>query len=60
MTELLLATRSRHKLQEIREILAPVPGLRVVDLVEAGVPETAEEDGLEPYDTFEENAESKA
>jgi XTP/dITP diphosphohydrolase len=60
VTELLLATRSRHKLDEIREILAPVPGLRVVDLTEAGVPESPDEEGLEPFDTFEENAESKA
>lgn len=58
--KLLVATRSEHKLREIRRILAPVPGIEVVDLVEAGVPPSAEEDALEPYETFEENARSKA
>ena len=58
--KLLVATRSRHKLAEIRSILATVPGLEVLDLVAAGVPEDPAEDALEPYDTFEENARSKA
>jgi XTP/dITP diphosphohydrolase len=31
-----------------------------VDLDEAGIPYSPEEEGLEPYDTFEENARSKA
>ena len=45
---------------EIRRILADVPGLEVLSLDDAGIPYTPEEDGLEPYDTFRENALSKA
>jgi XTP/dITP diphosphohydrolase len=57
---LLVATRSSGKMREIRRILGPVPGLTLLDLDEAGiVPDPAEAD-LEPYDTFEENALSKA
>lgn len=57
----LLATRSGHKLAEIREILAdaPVP-VELVGLDDLGLAPTPEEDGLEPWDTFEENALSKA
>jgi len=58
--KLLVATRSSHKVGEIREILADVPGLTLLDLDEAGVAESPAEDGLEPYETFEENALSKA
>ena len=57
---LLVATRSHHKLLEIRSLLAPVRDLRVLDLNEAGVPFDPEEEHLEPHDTFEENALSKA
>ena len=58
--DLVLATRSTHKLEEIREILSVVPDLRVLDLDEAGAPYDAAEEDLEPYETFEENAASKA
>lgn len=58
--ELLVATRSKGKLREIRRILADVPGLVVLDLDEAGVPYDTEEETLEPYETFDENALSKA
>ena len=58
--KLLVATRSTGKMPEIRRILADVPGLEVLSLDEAGIPYTAEEDGLEPYDTFRANALSKA
>lgn len=58
--KLLLATRSEHKLEEIREILADLPDLELVGLDEAGVTPSPEEDDLEPFDTFEANAESKA
>ena len=47
-------------MSEIRQILADVPDLELLGLHEAGVaPSTAEEE-LEPHDTFEENARSKA
>ena len=58
--DLVLATRSTHKMKEIRKILEVVPNLRVLDLTEAGVRYDVAEEDLEPYDTFEENAASKA
>ncbi len=56
---LLLATRSQGKLRELRPLFADA-GLAVVDLVEAGIPETPDEDELERFETFEENALAKA
>jgi len=58
--ELLVATRSAGKIREIRRILGEVPGLVVRDLDEVGIVYDLAEEGLEPYDTFEENATSKA
>jgi XTP/dITP diphosphohydrolase len=55
----LLATRSAGKLRELREIFSSL-GLEVVDLSGLGIPESAAEDDLERYDTFEENALAKA
>ena len=57
---LVIATRSRHKLDEIRRVLSVVPDLELLSLDDAGIPEGPSEDALEPYDTFEENARSKA
>ena len=57
---LVLATRSAHKVAEIRDILAVVPEVELLDLDEAGVAKTPAEDHLEPHATFEENAISKA
>ena len=58
--KLLLATRNPHKIEEIRAILGDVPGFELLDLDGARVPADPAEDDLEPYDTFEENAHSKA
>jgi XTP/dITP diphosphohydrolase len=58
--DLVVATRSADKMREIRRILAGVPRLRVLDLDEAGVAYDAAEEELEPWETFEENARSKA
>ena len=58
--DLLVATRSTHKMREIRRILGDVPDLRLLDLDEAGVVYDQAEEDLEPHDTFEENARSKA
>lgn len=58
--KLLVATRSAGKMREIRRILSAVPGLEVVDLSDVEIEPSPEEDALEPYATFEENAESKA
>jgi XTP/dITP diphosphohydrolase len=57
---LVVATRSVHKMREIREILADVPGLEVLDLTDAGVEYSPLEEELEPFDSFEANASSKA
>jgi XTP/dITP diphosphohydrolase len=54
-----LATRSAGKLRELRPMFAAV-GVRVVDLAEVGVPESPEEDEIESFDSFEENAVAKA
>jgi XTP/dITP diphosphohydrolase len=56
---ILLATRSAGKLREIRPMFAAA-GLAVVDLPELGIAETAEEQELERYETFEQNAIAKA
>ena len=58
--KLLLATRSSHKIAEIRALLGHVTGLELLDLDGINVPADPVEDELEPYDTFEENARSKA
>lgn len=58
--KILIATRSAGKLREIRRILAEVDGLEVLGLDDAGIRYDPEEDGLEPYHSFEENALSKA
>jgi XTP/dITP diphosphohydrolase len=58
--DLLVATRSRDKMGEIRRILGAVPELRLIDLESAGIAKGPAEEDLEPYETFEENARSKA
>jgi len=58
--KLLVATRSSGKMPEIRRILSSVPDLEVVDLKDVGLDYEPEEDELEPFATFEENALSKA
>jgi XTP/dITP diphosphohydrolase len=55
----LLATRSEGKLAELREIFSEF-GVEVVDLAGLGIAESRREDGLEQFDTFEENALAKA
>jgi XTP/dITP diphosphohydrolase len=58
--KLVVATRSVHKMREIRQILAGVPDLELLSLDEAGVEYSPDEEDLEPHETFEENATSKA
>jgi XTP/dITP diphosphohydrolase len=55
----LLGTRSAGKLRELREIFGEF-GLTVIDVATFGIPESAAEDELERYETFEENALAKA
>lgn len=59
MNSLLLATRSSHKAAEIGAILAPV-GLGVESLADLDVPIDPEEEGVEAFETFRENAAAKA
>lgn len=56
---LLIATRSRGKLRELRELFRGT-GISVQDLEEAGIEPSEVEDDLETADTFEENALAKA
>jgi XTP/dITP diphosphohydrolase len=54
-----LATRNAGKLRELRSLFSDA-GIAVIDLAEAGLPESPEEEGLEVFDSFEENALAKA
>jgi XTP/dITP diphosphohydrolase len=56
---LLLATRSRGKLVELRSLLAPLVR-RLLTLDDVGIAVSEAEDALERFETFEENALSKA
>lgn len=58
--KLLLATRSTHKLKEIRAILRNEPEIELLDLNAAAVPVSGDEDLIEAFDTFEANAVAKA
>jgi XTP/dITP diphosphohydrolase len=53
-----LATRSTHKQREIQQIL--FNDARLVTLDDAGIPESPDEDGIEVFETFRENAIAKA
>ena len=55
----LLATRSHGKLRELHGILAEA-GLAGITLDEYGISYSPEEEGIESYETFEENALAKA
>jgi XTP/dITP diphosphohydrolase len=55
----LLATRSDGKLRELRPLFGAA-GIRVLDLREAQVRESAEEDSVEAFETFADNALAKA
>jgi len=56
----LVATRSAHKLREIRGLLEPLPGISLIDPDAAGISPRPEEDDIENFSTFEENALAKA
>lgn len=60
MRPLVVATRSRHKLGEISRILGELPDLQLLDLDEAGVRPSPEEEEIEVFDTFHGNALAKA
>lgn len=54
-----LATRNAGKLRELRPFFADA-GIRVIDLREAGIAESADEEAVEAFNTFDENALAKA
>jgi len=56
----LLATRSEDKAREIRAILGPAISTMILSLTEAGLPPAPEEDEIEAFATFQENALAKA
>ena len=59
--KVLLATRSTHKAGEAARILAAADGgPRLVTLESESIAHSPAEESLEPFDTFEENAASKA
>ena len=60
MTRLVVATRNPGKVREIHEMLAGLGEYEVVGLADLGIPESPEEDDVEAYETFEENALAKA
>jgi XTP/dITP diphosphohydrolase len=59
-TRVVVATRNPGKVREIREILSDAPGWEVVGLDDLGIPESPDEEDIEIYETFEENALAKA
>jgi XTP/dITP diphosphohydrolase len=60
VTRLVVATRNPGKVREIHAMLADLGGYEVVGLAELGIPESPEEDAVEAFDTFAENALAKA
>lgn len=60
MTRLVVATRNAGKVREIHEMLAGLGGYQVVGLADLSIPESPEEDDVEAFETFEENALAKA
>lgn len=59
MTRIVLGTRSEGKLRELRPLFGEA-GLEVVDLGDAGIAPSPDEDEVESFETFEENALAKA
>jgi XTP/dITP diphosphohydrolase len=55
----LLATRNRHKLREIQDLLSGA-SIRLIGPEEAGLASDPAEDAVEAHDSFEENALAKA
>ena len=58
--ELLVATRNAGKMKEIRRILASFVDCEVLGLEDVGIRYHPREEGLETFETFKENALSKA
>ena len=59
-SEILLATRSRDKTAEIMEIFSAAHRVQLVTLADLGISPSADEDELEIFPTFIENALAKA
>ena len=59
MKRLLLATRSAHKAAEVARIMEPL-GFRIQTLDDRGIRPSPDEDAIEAFETFRENAIAKA
>jgi len=59
LSGLLVATRNAHKLSEIRDLMADF-GYECVSLADEGIEPSDQEDDIEVYESFEENALAKA
>lgn len=59
-SRVLVATRNADKLHEIQLILAPLNEVHLLRLQDVGIRESQEEESLEQFETFEENALAKA
>lgn len=57
---LLLATRNEHKAREVREILGPADGIRILTPMDLELAPTGEEEQVERFHTFLGNAVAKA
>jgi XTP/dITP diphosphohydrolase len=57
---LVVATRSEHKLRELLQMMPVIENLRFLTLDEAGIAWSPEEEKVEAFDTFEQNALAKA
>ena len=57
---ILFATRNSHKCEEVRFLFKGIVGLEMLNPDEVGLSYQSCEDDLEPFDTFVENASSKA
>ncbi len=60
VAHVLVATRSADKLREIQHVLASPGEIELVSLQDVGIHESAEEENLEEFETFEGNALAKA
>ena len=59
-SDLLVATRSHDKLDEIRAVVGTASRTRMLTLRDLGIAPSPDEDALEKFDTFVENAIAKA
>ncbi|MEX2584132.1 MAG: RdgB/HAM1 family non-canonical purine NTP pyrophosphatase [Gemmatimonadota bacterium] len=57
---IVVATRSDHKLEELRQLVGSAEQVDIVSLSDLGLPASPEEESIEAFDSFEANALAKA